>query len=141
MDEILEEIDSKIEENQYYLDNFEFINDKTKIINEALGLFNNNNAEAAVEKLYNITRYDLIKLFVLCTRFFDSKEEHEKLTDFISFLMHDGKNRDFKKKKFDILFRLILLVSGEKRMIINEEEKTQLDLLKKAFIQIYSEED
>ena len=31
MDEILEEIDSKIEENQYYLDNFEFINDKTKI--------------------------------------------------------------------------------------------------------------
>ena len=141
MDEILEEIDSKIEENQYYLDNFEFINDKTKIINEALDFFNNNKAEAAVEKLYNITRYDLIKLFVLCTRFFDSKEEHERLTDFISFLMHDGKNRDFKKKKFDTLFRLLLLVSGEKRMIINEEEKTQLNLLKKAFIQIYSEED
>ena len=140
MDEILNEIDQTIENNEYYLDNFDFMTQKLKNIVDALDCFCKNRGDLAIQKLYNVTRDDLIKLFVLCARFYDSKEEHEEVTEVVSFLMHDGKNLKAKATKFELLIALSLLIQGDKKNITNRAEKKQLRELEKTFEYIYDEE-
>lgn len=141
MDEILAELEEKIENNQYYLDNFDFMVETYKNFNEVLDLFSKNKGNPAAEKLCKITRFDLIKLYVLYSRFYDSNEEHDEMINLISYLMHDGKNLQAKKTKFEILEAIAMHIVGQKNYFSSKSDRKKFEKLKNIFIEIYGEDN
>lgn len=140
MNEILNKTSEKIENNQYYLDNFEFLVDKYKTVTEALTYFSRDKGELAVKELYKVSRIDLITTYVYFARFWDSKEEHEKEIELIDYLMHDGNNLEAKIKKFEFIDSICILKFGEKHGVLSEDDEVKLERLKQAFKNVYGEE-
>jgi len=138
MNEILENISKEIEYNQYLLEKFEYLVDMNKKMDEVLMLFATNKGNLAAKKLNAIGRDNLLKYFITFLRFYDSKEEMEKIIESVGFFLYDGKKRDLRIKKFNLLFSISVLISETKGPHSKEVDE-ELEKLKKCFSEIYED--
>lgn len=136
MNEIIKNIEDKVEYNQKLLDSFDYLIDMNKKLDEILVLVCDNKGSIASEKLSFIGRDELIKYFVTFLRFYDTKDEQEKIMETVDFFLYDGKVRDLRIKKFNLLFTLSVLIY-EMKFKNSEEIFSEMEKYKKRFSEVY----
>ena len=139
MNEIIKDIEKKIEYNQNLLDNFDYLVEMYKRIDDILILFAKNKGNAAAEKLTFVGRDELLKYLMIFLRFYDSKEKQEKIIEAVDFFLYDGKNRDLKIRKFNMLFTLSILIY-EMKFRYTKEVEEEFNKLKEFFSNVYGDD-
>ena len=139
MNEIIRNIEKKIEYNQYLLDSFEFLAETHKKIDEVLVLFSQNKGDLAAEKFALIGRNELIKYYMFYLKFFDCEEEILKKIDAVDFFLYDGKNKEIRIRKYEMILTLSILIY-ENKTEPTEEVEESLVKFKEYYSRIYDDD-
>lgn len=140
MNNILEQLNKKLEDNQYRIDNFEYLKQNYLILDKVTICLLENNGKKAARELKKISREELIRTFVICSRFFDTKEEHENEIETFDFLMYDGKNLRTKINKLSLVSDLCIVLYQKKHEVISDEIYEEILKEEEVFKKIYGED-
>ena len=92
MDKLINDIQEKIDYNDYYINNYAFYCEFYKKLCHINSLFNKKEGLNLCHELSKLTLEDMERFFILTALFFSSKEKHDFAIDAIDCFIRDEKN-------------------------------------------------